>query len=65
LQSVSDKELEGAVKADVRQSRLGGAFALELWRAKAKKAEIGLFGCGAGEATKRAFSLEQLLRIRR
>src|SRR6266403_5967323 len=65
LQFVSDQELEGAVKADVRQSRLVGAFAFELWRAKAKKAKIGLFGRGAGEAAKRAITLEQLVRIGR
>src|SRR6266481_7902762 len=65
LQFVSDQELEGAVKADVRQSGLVGAFAFELWRAKAKKAKIGLFGCGAGEAAKRAFTREQLFRIGR
>src|ERR1700704_384569 len=63
LQSVSDQELEGAVKADMRQSGLLGAFAFELRRAKAKKAKIGLVICGAGETTKRAFAAKQLLRI--
>jgi hypothetical protein len=65
LQSVSDQELEGAVKADVRQSGLVGAFAFELRRAKAKKAKVGLFGRGAGEAAKRAVPLEELFRIGR
>src|SRR3979411_396710 len=63
LQSVSDQELEGAVKADMRQSGLLGAFAFELRRAKAKKAKIGLVICGAGETSKRAFAAKKLLRI--
>jgi len=40
LQSVSDQELEGAVKADVRQSGLVAAIAFELRRPEAKKAKI-------------------------
>jgi hypothetical protein len=44
LQFVSDQELEGAVKADVRQDGSVRAHAFELWRPEAKKAKIGLFG---------------------
>ena len=44
LQSVSDQELEGAVKADVRQSGLLVAFALQQRRPEAQEAEVGLFG---------------------
>src|SRR4030081_3234220 len=63
LQSVSDQELEGAVKADMRQSGFLGAFAFELRRGKAKKAKIRLIIRGAGETSKRAFAAKKLLRI--
>jgi hypothetical protein len=42
LQSVSDQELEGAVKADVRQRGLGAVIALEPRRAEPQEAEIRL-----------------------
>src|ERR1700716_2649674 len=65
LQSVSDQELEGAVKADVRQSGLVGAVAFELRWPETKEAKIGLFRRGAGEAAKGGFAFEELLRIGR
>src|SRR5688572_7251332 len=61
LQSVSEQELEGAVKADVRQRGLVAGCALQERRPEAQEAEIGLFGSGAGQAAKAA--VEQLLGI--
>jgi hypothetical protein len=65
LQSVSDQELEGAVKADVRQSGPVRAIAFELRWPETKKAKIGFFGAGAGETAKRTFAPKQLGRIGR
>src|SRR5258707_1024343 len=61
LQFVSDQELEGAVKADVRQRRLLVTFALQQRRTEAQEAIIGFFGRRAGKAAKPA--LEQLLGV--
>jgi len=63
LQSVSDQELEGAVETDVRQDRTLRIRALEWRRAKAQKAEIGLFRRGSGETAKRTVAGKQLFGI--
>jgi len=57
LQSVSDQELEGAVKADVRQSGFLGALALELRRAKTQKA---IARGNSKYSTGAAFALEEV-----
>src|ERR1700733_1702976 len=63
LQFVSDQELEGAVKADVRQRRAIRSLILEQRRPKPQKAKVGIVGCRAGETTKRGLAVEQLLGI--
>lgn len=66
LQSVSDQELEGAVKADVRQNgAINLPLAFKAGRPEAKEAEIGLLFRSTGKALERAFALEQLFRIGR
>ncbi len=51
LQSVSDQELEGAVKADVRQNGAVRVLSFEQRWPETQKAEIGVFFRRAGEAT--------------
>ena len=65
MQFVSDQELEGAVKADVRQYGPVRFLTIELRRPKAQKPEIGLLGRCAGEAAKRIVAFEKFLGIRR